>query len=609
MNDLQKKYSTEIENLSKKIKELRGNSRKYIFLEITSFCLAVAAFAFYCTDGMKISPLLCAIAMLITYFMARRADVVNDKKIRNMTKRRLVYSREISYLKNDFTVFDDGTRYIDPQHAFTFDMDVFGPESLFNRINRTVTTGGSDMLAHSLATLPSSTNDIRLRQEAIDELSKNEEWRTEFLARGQRLTNNGKESAEKIDTTAILHAIKEVNDMRFPHRFKSKTALGLAYTSLTGFYLCVVLSIFTSLPAAVPCAWGIVQMFIIIGLTARPLREITKEADRLNKQMQSYVGLIRHIHSAKFKSKELESLQATLFCDDSDALKSFSQLDDTINRIDRRTNEMALIVFNMLFLNDFFIVRSFLRWQSNYMGRMSEWVNAVSLLDALVSMAVLRYNRPEATTAVIDNSDEVVYEAEGLYHPFLGATAVNNDFRINDGHYYIITGANMAGKSTFLRSIGINYILAMNGMPVFANRLQVSLFNIFSSMRTSDDLSHGISYFNAELLRLRQLIDSCKQHRRTLIILDEILKGTNSLDKLNGSRLFLSEISRLPVSGIIATHDLELSKMEKEYPERFHNYCFEIQLTENITYTYRISRGVARNQNATFLLKRIISNI
>lgn len=147
----------------------------------------------------------------------------------------------------------------------------------------------------------------------------------------------------------------------------------------------------------------------------------------------------------------------------------------------------------------------------------------------------------------------------------------------------------------------------MMGMPVFADNLTVSQFNLFTSMRTTDDLTHGISYFNAELLRLRQLISSLSGP--TLIILDEILKGTNSLDKLNGSRLFLEYISGKNVTGVIATHDLELSKMVEVYPDRFHNYCFEIELGTDITYSYKIAKGVAKNQNATFLLKNILKDM
>ena len=237
---------------------------------------------------------------------------------------------------------------------------------------------------------------------------------------------------------------------------------------------------------------------------------------------------------------------------------------------------------------------------------MTEWIDALSHIDAMVSMATMRYNEPQSTDAEIVESNEVVYEAKGVYHPFLGENAVRNDFSIKDRNYYIITGANMAGKSTFLRSVGINYILAMCGMPVFAEKMKVSVFSLFSSMRTSDDLAHGISYFNAELLRLKLLLDNVHKNDNTLIILDEILKGTNSLDKLNGSRMFLEAVAKLPVTGIIATHDLELSKMADEYPGRFHNYCFEIKLAENITYSYKITPGVAKNQNATFLLKGIL---
>ena len=183
---------------------------------------------------------------------------------------------------------------------------------------------------------------------------------------------------------------------------------------------------------------------------------------------------------------------------------------------------------------------------------------------------------------------------------------MKNDFNIHHLDYSIITGANMAGKSTFLRTLGVNYILAMNALPVFADSMRVSIFRLFTNMRTTDDLTHGISYFNAELLRLRQLIDSLRPTVPSLIILDEILKGTNSLDKLNGSRLFLQYISEKNVTGVIATHDLELSKLADEMPGRFHNYCFEIELGEKITYSYKITSGVARNQNATFLLKNIL---
>ena len=333
-----------------------------------------------------------------------------------------------------------------------------------------------------------------------------------------------------------------------------------------------------------------------------------RAVEKLHANLHVYINLIRHIGKAGFKGGELKELQAKLTEGDGGALASFGRLSEILDSLDRRGNFIGLILFNMFALSDYFLVRKFLKWQRAYMPSIGEWMDCVSRIDALVSMGTFRFNEPKAVEAVIEDTDGVVFEAEGLYHPFLGDEAVRNDFTVSDGEYYIITGANMAGKSTFLRSVGVNYILAMNGLPVFAANLRVSAFNLFTSMRTSDDLSRGISYFNAELLRLRQLLGSCRQARRTLIILDEILKGTNSLDKLNGSRLFLQAVAKLPVTGIIATHDLELSKMEDDDPRRFHNWCFEIELADDITYTYKITRGVARNQNATFLLKGILGS-
>ena len=317
----------------------------------------------------------------------------------------------------------------------------------------------------------------------------------------------------------------------------------------------------------------------------------------------AYSQVLRLISQRTFSSKLGKEMQEKL----AEALPSFSELEKILSGYDRRGNFLGLFFTDSFLLSDFFLIRRFLKWKNNYMAQMEEWVEIVSEMDAMVSMADFRYNHPEATDAQMIDERLVVFEAKNLYHPFLGAKAVKNDFSIYDDNYYIITGANMAGKSTFLRSLGVNYILAMSGMPVFAGSLKVSRFQLFSSMRTTDDLTHGISYFNAELLRLEQLMQFCKRGElRTLIILDEILKGTNSLDKLNGSRLFLESISRMPVTGVIATHDLELSRMAESCPDCFHNYCFEIDLGTDVTYTYKIQPGVARNQNATFLLNKIL---
>lgn len=609
MDNRQEFYSRQVESLSAEIARLKLKGRTYVAMELITFCLAVLAFVFYCLRGLPVSLLCVAAAFFAAYVVARRADIKNSEATDMQRRRRQVYEKELSYMRGNYSCFGGGSRYIDSSHAYCYDMDVFGHDSLFNRVNRTVTTGGSDFLASSFQNLLTDTSAIEARRQAIAELAGMESWRTEFLALGQRLASDDGKKGNAIDTAVINRVVSEISAMNIAPQAGSMLALVVAWIAIVGFVSVIISAAVGAVPSSLAVMWGVVQMFVVIALNIRSLRKISRAVEKLHAHLHDFIGLIRHIGRAEFGCAELRGIRDKLTSDSNGAMTSFGQLSDILNSLDRRGNFIGLVLFNMFALSDFFLVRRFLRWQRHYMERIAEWTDCVSRIDALVSMAVYSYNEQQAVAAEVVEADGVVYEAKGIYHPFLGAKAVRNDFTVNDGNYYIITGANMAGKSTFLRSIGVNYILAMNGMPVFAESLRVSVFNLFSSMRTADDLSRGISYFNAELLRLRQLIESCKHAARTLIILDEILKGTNSLDKLNGSRLFLQEISRLPVSGIIATHDLELSKMEDDAPSRFHNWCFEIELGGNITYTYKITPGVARNQNATYLLKKIIEEI
>lgn len=610
-------YTERIKTLTDEIYQLNKHNRLVVVLELTAIVLAIGCIVAY-TMWSSILALVVAALFIAAYVAIRWKDSSNSRLSEQKESIRSIYQKEVAYLNGDFSGFPSGEQYVNPHHEFTLDLDIFGPQSLFNRINRTVTTGGSDFLAKELAeTRVRSIDEIERRREAIRELSERESLRTAFL-----MQSNGRQ----INTTAILEALHEVQQLNVSHLAAHQLSYIAAIGSIIIFYGLLAGAVFGPLSASFPMLWGLLQIMAVYLLFGRTMKRVNQSTNIILPRLGTYVSMIMQIVTSDLKSQEGRDIIGKFFAEQSgkaeqyaderlrvgdgtsgmsDALKSFRLLKGIISDLDQR-NEVWVPISNALYLADYFIVRRFLLWQDRYMTRIEDWIDAVSHFDALVSMATFRYNEPEATDAELVDADEVVYEARGLYHPFLGQQAVRNDFSISDEHYYIITGANMAGKSTFLRSIGINYVLACCGMPVFADRLRISLFSLFSSMRTTDDLAHGISYFNAELLRLQQLIETCRQNRHTLIILDEILKGTNSLDKLNGSRLFLQSVSSLPITSIIATHDLELSKMQQEHPDRFHNYCFEIQLSDEITYTYRLSEGVARNQNATYLLKNIL---
>lgn len=646
--NIKENYQQYVGRYASEVAALKRKNTGFITGELLAFG-GILAFliCYFALDGDTQNYLMGAALCLIAYLGIRRLDDKNKEKIEHLSALLKVYQDEIKALEGDFSPFETGDCYQNPQHSYSFDLDVFGKSSLFNRICRTITSGGSEALAKNLTReTPLGLEDIRRRRDLQKELAgeeiaekepageklageglageelagEGENWRMEFLALGEKnrsQTADGK--MKKIDSAAVVDAMQKVSKMEVPAWFGSPVSLVIGWLLIIGVIGSVILSICDMVSVDFALWWVLVQYMVVFFVCKQTLDKIDSNGGKLRHQLIAYAQILQLINRRNFHSELGKEMQNFL----ADALPSFAQLEKILKGYDRRGNFLGLFFTDAFMLSDFFLVRSFLKWKNTYMVKMEEWMHIISEMDAMVSMADFRYNHPEAEEAeFVSGSPEIVFEGKNLYHPFLGAKAVKNDFTIKDDNYYIITGANMAGKSTFLRSLGVNYILAMAGMPVFADQLKISRFRLFSSMRTTDDLTHGISYFNAELIRLEELLKFCKESAegmfckesaegnkeplRTLIILDEILKGTNSLDKLNGSRKFLEAIAKQPVSGIIATHDLELSKMENDASGKFHNYCFEIDLGTDVTYTYKIQKGVARNQNATFLLNKIL---
>ena len=641
--NIKENYQQYVSRYASEVAALKRKNTGFITGELLAFG-GILAFliCYFALDGDTQNYLMGAALCLIAYLGIRRLDDKNKEKIEHLSALLKVYQDEIKAWEGDFSPFETGDSYQNPQHPYSFDLDVFGKSSLFNRICRTITSGGSEALARNLTReTPLNMEDIKRRRDLQKELAgeefagkesakeelagEGENWRMEFLALGEKNRSqnadgrmvNGK--MKKIDSAAVVDAMQKVSKMEVPAWFGSPVSLVIGWLMIIGVIGSVILSICDMVSVDFALWWVLVQYMVVFFVCKQTLDKIDSNGGKLRHQLIAYAQILQLINRRNFHSELGKEMQDSL----ADALPSFAQLEKILKGYDRRGNFLGLFFTDAFMLSDFFLVRSFLKWKNTYMVKMEEWMHIISEMDAMVSMANFRYNHPEAEEAeFISGSPEIVFEGKNLYHPFLGAKAVKNDFTIKDDNYYIITGANMAGKSTFLRSLGVNYILAMAGMPVFADQLKISRFRLFSSMRTTDDLTHGISYFNAELIRLEELLKFCKESAegmfckesiagnkeslRTLIILDEILKGTNSLDKLNGSRKFLEAIAKQPVSGIIATHDLELSKMENDASGKFHNYCFEIDLGTDVTYTYKIQKGVARNQNATFLLNKIL---
>lgn len=518
------------------------------------------------------------------HFLQRKIYFTNLQK---------VYSDELLFLQGDYTPFENGARFVHKNHPFSYDLDVFGESSIYQMINRTTTEEGGKCLAEKLSTISDNESEIAERQSSLTELMRKDVFRHQYMA-------IGKEFDRKKNNSGLIINQKDNNTF-----LTSTTALVLICISILITLTVVVFAWLGALPWSVAITFFMMQLLIPMSFQ-KVLHRVGADIGFMHQNTRIYAELLEVVNRESFDSAANKRLKDRLFGvhDSRKALRELSQL---LKKFDQRNNAYILVLFNGFFMRDLFLLRQFYRWKNTYLPHLDSWIGLLSEMESRVSQANYMFNFPEFIQPSMEVGDEILLDASALGHPFIAKEKrVDNDILIGKGQFLIVTGANMAGKSTFLRTLGTNYILAVNGMNVCASKFNFNLFTLFSSMRNTDNLASGTSYFKAELERMRELIRYCRAHRHTLIILDELLKGTNSKDKLDGSRLFLQKMAELPVTGIIATHDLELAKLEEEMPDRFHNYCFEISLSEEEQYSYKIQRGVSRNLNATYLLKKIL---
>ena len=506
-----------------------------------------------------------------------------------------IIQEELQALSGDYSSFEDGKEYVNPEHPYSFDLDIFGRRSLFQSINRTCTFFGKDRLAKWLQNHLHEKTSIEKRQEMVREISEHTLFREQFRVAG--LVHHGQSSdAEKIQAWSqspaqYLHAgwvkafiwgVPVINSL-------------LLITSLIGWtsFSCLGLS------------FGI---FLVLSFGI--IKRATYIQETYGKQLKSLNGYARLIALAKaedWKSAGMLELMERFNLNGQSPVQALQQLSKELDRLDLRNNQFLYVLLEgSIFFQLQEIVR-IERWKVRYGQHISEWLETVGELDALCSLGTFAYNHPQYTYPELTEKP-FYFLATQMGHPLMPVSqCVKNDATIPSRPFFlIITGANMAGKSTYLRTIGVNYLLACIGAPVCCERLKLHPNQLITSLRTSDSLSDNESYFFAELKRLKRIIDLLNQGQQLFIILDEILKGTNSMDKQKGSFDLIRQFMQMKANGIIATHDLLLGSLIKQFPEEIRNYCFEADIKDNeLTFSYKLREGVAQNMNACFLMKKM----
>lgn len=506
-----------------------------------------------------------------------------------------IIQEELQALSGDYSSFEDGKEYVNPEHPYSFDLDIFGRRSLFQSINRTCTFFGKVRLAEWLQNHLHKKTSIEKRQEMIREISEHTLFREQFRVAG--LVHHGQSSdAEKIQAWSQSPA-------QYLHA-------GWVKAFIWGVPVINSLLLITSLAGWTSFSWLGLSFGIFLVLSFGIIKRATYIQETYGKQLKSLNGYARLIALAKaenWKSAGMQELMERFNLNGQSPIQALQQLSKELDRLDLRNNQFLYVLLEgSIFFQLQEIVR-IERWKVRYGQHISEWLETVGELDALCSLGTFAYNHPQYTYPELTEKP-FCFLATQMGHPLMPASqCVKNDATIPSRPFFlIITGANMAGKSTYLRTIGVNYLLACIGAPVCCEKLKLHPNQLITSLRTSDSLSDNESYFFAELKRLKRIIDLLNQGQQLFIILDEILKGTNSMDKQKGSFDLIRQFMQLKANGIIATHDLLLGSLIKQFPEEIRNYCFEADIKENeLTFSYKLREGVAQNMNACFLMKKM----
>ncbi len=499
-----------------------------------------------------------------------------------------INATELAVVQHDFAELPPGDTHKDPEHHYSHDLDLFGQGSLFQYINRTQLPEGEQLLVKKLT--ENEVVDVPEKQKIIKELAQKVEWRQHFSAQGALITQETK--------------IADI--VTWLHRYAPFVPGVMRYLPW------LFLAIFVGLAALV--YWqGVAESLLLfwlllgLGVTARYFRRISQlahKADRIKATFKQYSQLLRILEETNFEAPQLQSKKQQLSVANKKASQAIRQFSKLLNTMDYNNNIFYAIFGNGCFLGALHTAYRIERWIQQYKTHVGDWFEVIAFFDAYNSLGNFGFNHPHYSYPEINEGDFVL-SCTKAGHPLIPAkSSIRNDFTISQENFFIITGSNMAGKSTFLRTVGLCVVMGNMGLPVCAEKCVYSPVKLVTSMRSVDSLYKGDSYFLSELKRLKKVVQLLEQEP-FFVLLDEILKGTNSTDKAKGSRRFVERLLRANATGLIATHDLSLCDVAKAHA-KVHNYHLDATIRNDALYfDYLLKKGVSKTMNASFLLEQM----
>lgn len=506
---------------------------------------------------------------------------------------RQINEQEIRRSGGHLADFETGAVYRDPQHPYTSDLDVFGAHSLFQLVNRATSTLGKDKLAAWLK-VAASPAEVRRRQEAVAELACDIDWRQNFQARAWHYRQE------------VTYPLRFFGWLNAPNFFRDKPLLRVATFLLP--VLTVAAWVWWYNGASIYMPVGLMLVQAGLGQRHKQARDAYYEqSSGMYEILRSYTSLLEHIEGRTFKAPMAAELQQRLQVEGVPASGRMRQLANIVEYLSVRLNGTVSIFLNTILMWDFFWMHRLEAWKKRMSVNLEPVLEALAQFEALASLAAFQYAYPGYSFPQISDQPFEV-DATSLGHPLIfQEERVTNDFALaRAGRTAVITGSNMSGKSTFLRTLGINMVLALAGGAVCASRFRVYPMQVFTSMRTEDNLAEHTSSFYAELKRLKQLLDLTLTGTPTFYLLDEILKGTNSRDRHLGGMALIRQLHKRNATGLISTHDLELGRMQEEIPGYIQNYSFNSTIEgDAILFDYKLHEGICHSFNASKLMQQM----
>lgn len=586
-------YNEKIEFFNQEIQIQKKRLNRIFLIRIVSFILCFSLFFIFAQYSLLYAFLL-APAIVILFLFLVKVEIRTQRKIEYFNNRIQINKNEINQLNSKYDLFDQGKEFINKEHPYVSDLDIFGNRSIFQLLNRSCTYGGRALLAQWLSSPFHDKNEIYRRQEAIKDLSEKLEFNQQFIATGI----SDKENSQ--DKDIIKDWLNE--ELHYYTPFFKFLSVALPIATLTAMTLTI---------------WNIIDstlftilFFVQLGVVGKKLKKTNQIHNQLSRRLntvEKYSSIIQLIEKENFNSPQLIELKQQLVGHGIKASAHIKELKKLVDLLDARLNLIVAPVVNGIFLFDINMMWRIEKWKIQHKDDFLNWISAIAEFDAFVSLGMHAHNHPDYCYPVVE-SENFILQAEQMGHPLILSNKLvkNNYTQQGFGKVDLLTGANMAGKSTFLRTIGVNLTMAMIGSPVCAQKFTFTPILLFTSLRTNDSLQENESFFYAELKRLQLLMKYYENGQHVFFLLDEILKGTNSKDQHAGSEALIKKIVRLNGVGIVATHDVELSILEQQLPQNIRNLCFEITIKEDkLSFDYTLKNGVCATMNASFLMKHM----